>query len=71
MAKTTKSKSAGGLQGMIAGDSAIATVGLKNLGLMYRGYNINELSSQTTFEDVAYNNHLILSYVKSFFFYKT
>jgi len=33
----------GGLAGMIAGDSAISTVGLGS-GLNYRGYNIIELA---------------------------
>ena len=44
----------GGLAGMIAGDSAIATVGLVGAGLMYRGYDINELSEKSTFEEVYY-----------------
>jgi 2-methylcitrate synthase len=48
------SKKTGGLQGIIAGNSEISTVGVGNLGLMYRGYNINELSLNSTFEEVAY-----------------
>jgi len=43
----------GGLAGVCAGDSAIATVGLGN-GLNYRGYNINELSVSSTFEEVYF-----------------
>lgn len=43
----------GGLAGISAGDSAIATVGLGN-GLNYRGYNVNELSEQSTFEEVYF-----------------
>ena len=42
-----------GLAGMIAGDSKIATVGIGS-GLNYRGYNINELSEKSTFEEVFY-----------------
>ena len=43
----------GGLSGVNAGDSKIATVGLGN-GLNYRGYNIEELAAQSTFEEVFY-----------------
>lgn len=39
---------------MIAGKSAIATVGVGSAGLMYYGYNINELAKHSTFEEVAY-----------------
>jgi len=45
---------AGGLAGVIAGDSAIATVGLEGEGLNYRGYNINDLAEKSTFEEVFY-----------------
>ena len=50
----SKPKNAGGLAGMIAGDSAIATVGLVGAGLNYRGYDINELSENSTFEEDYY-----------------
>jgi 2-methylcitrate synthase len=43
----------GGLAGIIAGDSSIATVGL-GTGLNYRGYNIEELAEKSTFEEVFY-----------------
>lgn len=43
----------GGLAGVIAGESAIATVGLGN-GLNYRGYSIDDLAEHATFEEVAY-----------------
>ena len=49
-----KPKAAGGLAGMIVGDSAIATVGLVGAGLNYRGYDINELSENSTFEEIYY-----------------
>jgi len=48
------SESAGGLAGVMAGESAICTVGQKGKGLTYRGYSIEDLSSHATFEEVAY-----------------
>lgn len=45
---------AGGLAGVIAGQSAIATVGKAGVGLNYRGYSIHDLAQQATFEEVAY-----------------
>src|SRR5437870_1047578 len=50
-------KSAGGLAGVIAGDSAISTVGQEGKGLTYRGYSINDLAEFATFEEVAYLLH--------------
>jgi 2-methylcitrate synthase len=44
----------GGLEGIIAGDTAIATVGKEGKGLTYRGYSIYDLAEQSTFEEVAY-----------------
>ena len=46
--------SAAGLAGVIAGRTAIATVGKEGKGLTYRGYSINNLAEQATFEEVAY-----------------
>ncbi len=43
-----------GLAGVIAGDTAISTVGKKGLGLNYRGYSIDELAEHAAFEEVAY-----------------
>ena len=43
-----------GLEGMIAGDTTIATVGKEGKGLTYRGYSIYDLAEQSTFEEVAY-----------------
>jgi 2-methylcitrate synthase len=43
-----------GLAGVIAGESAIATVGLAGKGLNYRGYSIDDLAAYATFEEVAY-----------------
>lgn len=44
----------GGLEGVIAGDTAIATVGKEGKGLTYRGYSIYDLAEHSTFEEVAY-----------------
>lgn len=49
--KTTKS---GGLAGVIAGQTAISTVGKEGVGLTYRGYQIEDLAREATFEEVAY-----------------
>ena len=43
-----------GLEGIIAGDTAIATVGKEGKGLTYRGYSIYDLAEHSTFEEVAY-----------------
>jgi len=43
-----------GLQGVIVGDTSISTVGKEGVGLTYRGYNINDLAAQASFEEVAY-----------------
>lgn len=44
----------GGLAGVVAGQSAIATVGLEGKGLNYRGYSIDDLAEHASFEEVAY-----------------
>jgi 2-methylcitrate synthase len=43
-----------GLAGVVAGDTAIATVGKEGKGLTYRGYSIYDLAEHSTFEEVAY-----------------
>jgi len=43
-----------GLADVIAGQSAICTVGKEGRGLSYRGYAIEALAQQTCFEEVAY-----------------
>ncbi|MBN9229711.1 MAG: 2-methylcitrate synthase [Legionella sp.] len=48
------SAKSGGLAGVAAGDSAIATVGMEEQGLNYRGYSIDDLAAHATFEEVAY-----------------
>lgn len=46
-------KKTGGLAGIIAGESAICTVG-QGSGLNYRGYSIEDLAANATFEEVAF-----------------
>ena len=48
------SAKSGGLAGVVAGESAIATVGLAGKGLNYRGYSIDDLAEYANFEEVAY-----------------
>ena len=51
MSETSK---AGGLAGVTAGQTAISTVGKEGVGLTYRGYSIEDLAQDATFEEVAY-----------------
>jgi 2-methylcitrate synthase len=51
---TSAPKKTGGLAGVVAGKTAIATVGKAGKGLTYRGYSIHDLAAGSTFEDVAY-----------------
>jgi 2-methylcitrate synthase len=44
----------GGLAGVVAGQTAISTVGKEGVGLTYRGYHIEDLAAGATFEEVAY-----------------
>ncbi len=48
------STQAGGMAGIVAGDTAISTVGKEGFGLTYRGYDINDLAEHAAFEEVAY-----------------
>ncbi len=47
-------KTAGGLAGIIVGTSAICTVSETGSGLNYRGYGIDDLARESSFEEVAY-----------------
>src|ERR1041385_5761437 len=47
-------KKTGGLAGVVAGRTAISTVGKEGVGLTYRGYSIEDLAEQATFEEVAF-----------------
>jgi len=50
----TATKKVGGLAGVVAGQTAIATVGKEGAGLTYRGYSIEDLATKACFEEVAY-----------------
>src|ERR1700704_4642931 len=56
MSMNAKTKS-GGLAGIVAGETAISTVGKEGVGLTYRGYSINDLAERASFEEVA---HLLI-----------
>ncbi|MFM8173820.1 MAG: citrate/2-methylcitrate synthase [Pirellulaceae bacterium] len=43
-----------GLDGIVAGATSLSTVGVEGVGLTYRGYAIEDLAGQGTFEEVAY-----------------
>lgn len=43
-----------GLEGIVAGRTSLSTVGKEGCGLTYRGYSIEDLSEQATFEEVAW-----------------
>ena len=45
---------AAGLEGVVAAETAIATVGQESLGLRYRGYSAVDLAEGASFEEVAY-----------------
>lgn len=49
-----KKLSGAGLRGQSAGETALCTVGKEGAGLTYRGYSIEELAAESTFEEVAY-----------------
>ena len=43
-----------GLRGQSAGETSICTVGVSGSGLTYRGYDVVDLTENTTFEEVSY-----------------
>jgi 2-methylcitrate synthase len=47
-------KKSGGLAGVVAGQTAISTVGKEGVGLTYRGYSIEDLAAKAIFEEVAF-----------------
>jgi len=51
---TTSGKKTRGLADVVAGESAICTVGQGGHGLNYRGYSIEDLANHASFEEVAY-----------------
>src|SRR2546428_9363803 len=54
MADKAKKEYSPGLEGVIAGESALCEVDEGAAGLRYRGYAIGDLAEQATFEEVAY-----------------
>src|SRR5207253_3259696 len=53
-AKTKNPGYSPGLEGVIAGESALCEVDEGAAGLRYRGYAIGDLAEQATFEEAAY-----------------
>ena len=53
-APTPKAKKSVALSGIVAGDTAICTVGQSGNDLHYRGYDIADLARYATFEEVAH-----------------
>ena len=51
---STEKKKTGGLAGIVAGDSSICLCGAEEESLLYRGYTIQDLAANATFEEVAY-----------------
>jgi len=54
MTDKPKDTKTGGLAGVVAGKTAIATVGKEGAGLTYFGYDIEDLAGNACFEEVAY-----------------
>ncbi len=54
MNTTIKPKRSVALSGVIAGNTAISTVGQSGDDLHYRGYDVRDLAAQAEFEEVAY-----------------
>lgn len=51
---TPKKKKSVALPGVVAGTTAVCTVGHSGNDLHYRGYDILDLAEMSTFEEVAY-----------------
>lgn len=47
-------KPAGGLEGVVAGQTRLSTVGVDGVGLTYLGYAIEDLAAHAEFEEVAF-----------------
>lgn len=54
MSENSPKKKTGGLAGIVAGDSAICLCGAEEQNLQYRGYAIEDLAAEASFEEVAY-----------------
>lgn len=53
MTKNTTPSTAG-MAGIVAGETAVSTVGKEGVGLTYRGYTIEDLAQYASFEEVAF-----------------
>ena len=51
---SNKDQDSRGLAGVVAGKTRLSTVGKEGSGLTYRGYSIEDLAQQATFEEVAW-----------------
>ncbi|HEY8240943.1 MAG TPA: citrate/2-methylcitrate synthase [Kiritimatiellia bacterium] len=61
MTTPASSTFAKGLEGIVAGQTAVAVINEESGGLRYRGYALNELTEKASFEEVAFlllNGHL-------------
>ena len=47
-------RTGGGLEGIVAGETSLSTVGKEGVGLTYRGYSIEDLAEHAGFEEVAW-----------------
>lgn len=54
MSSASQSASRGGLEGIVAGQTRLSTVGVDGVGLTYLGYSIEELAEYAGFEETAY-----------------
>lgn len=54
MTTTKDTKKTGGLAGIVAGDSAICLCGVEEQSLRYRGYSIEDLAENASFEEVCW-----------------
>src|SRR5260221_11854952 len=54
MSEKTVLPSTTGLRGQSVGSTAVSTVGKEGVGLTYRGYAIEDLAQNASFEEVAY-----------------
>jgi 2-methylcitrate synthase len=52
--KTKQDTKAGGLAGVVVGNTSVCTVGKEGHSLLYRGYSVNDLAEHATFEEVAF-----------------
>ena len=50
----SESTNTAGLAGIVAGQTALSTVGKEGAGLTYRGYSIEDLAEHAIFEEVAW-----------------